>query len=241
MIVTPELPVHLRKRLEQVGTATLTQLLQRRGISNTFMAGLRPIDPDVRMVGVARTLRYLPFRSDIAKTLDPADSAQRRAVEAIRPGDVLVIDARGVESAGTIGDIFALRVFQLGGSGVVTDGGVRDTGAVRSLGGAMFHRSSHGATLQKEHLPWSIDEAISCAGVFVQPGDIVVGDADGVVVVPFALAEEISAEALDIELADEWAISRVRRGEPTNEVFPIAQHRRAEFEEWKKRRQEGEH
>jgi 5-oxopent-3-ene-1,2,5-tricarboxylate decarboxylase / 2-hydroxyhepta-2,4-diene-1,7-dioate isomerase len=220
--------------LEQVSTASVAMLLQRRRC-DSFMRGLRPLHPASHMVGIARTLRYLPFRSDLADEYLP-DNAQRRAVESIEPGEVLVIDAREVTDAGTIGDIYALRAFERGAAGIVTDGCLRDTGAVAALQRPVFNLASHGATFSRRHLPYSVNDSIACGGVLVQPGDVVMGDSDGVVVIPRAMADEIAIAAREVEISDEWSLEQVRDGASTFDVFPISAARKSEFDEWRSRR-----
>ena len=157
-------------------------------------------------------------------------------METVEAGDVVVIEARGVPDAGTIGDIFALRVNALGGAGVITDGALRDTPAIAAIDMPVYHQSSHGATYGRHHMAYSVDDSITCAGVFVQPGDIVVGDAEGAVVVPQALVAEVAAAAVAQEEVEEFAIERVAAGESTDDLFPLAKARRPEFDEWKARR-----
>jgi regulator of RNase E activity RraA len=145
---------------------------------------------------------------------------------------VLVIEARGVPDAATIGDIFATRAFSLGGAGIVTDGGLRDTPAIAAIGEPVYHLSSHGATLGRQHMPFSTDEPITCAGVFVVPGDVVVGDGEGAVVIPAALVAEVARDALAQEEKEDFALERVGAGESTIGLFPLAKERMEEFEAW---------
>lgn len=228
-VLTPE----LRANLAGVSAATLTHQLQRRGIRSTFLSGLKPIKDGQRMVGVAHTLRYVPLREDLQATYTAGQNAQRRAIESLVSDEVLVIEARGEPDAGTIGDIFALRAMRRGAAGVVTDGALRDTPAIRQLDLPVYHRSSHAATFGRLHMPLEHQIPIACAGVTVLPGDVVVGDGEGVVVIPVALAEEVARDAVQQELEEEWAIERVAAGESTDGVFPIAKSRRAEFEAWR--------
>src|SRR3954447_18222798 len=165
----------LRTLLSSVSTATLTGQLQRRGIRSTFLSGLRPTRPELRLVGVARTLRYVPLREDLQQTLGGGMNAQRRAVEGIGPGEVLVIEARGVPDACTIGDIFVMRAKALGGAGVITDGALRDTPAITDIALPVYHQASHAATLGRHHLPLDVNVPVACAGVLVLPGDVLVG------------------------------------------------------------------
>jgi regulator of RNase E activity RraA len=218
--------------LKSISTATLTHQLQMRGIRSTFLSGLRPLHPELRMVGQARTLRYVAVREDLQQQYGAGMNAQRRAVESMKPGDVLVIEARGIPDAATIGDIFATRAFKLGATGIVTDGALRDTPAIAELGRPVYHLASHGATLGRQHMPFSIDEPVTCAGVFVMPGDVIVGDGEGVVVIPIALAEDVVRDALVQEERERFAIELVAAGESTVGLFPLSKERMPEFEKW---------
>jgi 5-oxopent-3-ene-1,2,5-tricarboxylate decarboxylase/2-hydroxyhepta-2,4-diene-1,7-dioate isomerase len=229
----------LRARLHHVSTATLTSQLQRRGIRSTFLSGLRPVKEGQRMLGYAHTLRYVPLREDLQAELAGGQNAQRRAIESLAPEEVLVIEARGEPDAGTIGDIFVLRSLRRGATGVVTDGALRDTPAIRELDLPVYHGASHASTFGRLHMPLEHQVPIACAGVTVMPGDILVGDGEGVVVLPAALAEEVAADAYQQELEETWSLERVDAGESTVGVFPISKERRAEFEAWLEQRDAG--
>ncbi len=222
--------------LNTISTATLTHQLQMRGIRSSFLSGLKPLHPEKRMVGRARTLRYVALREDLLRQFGGGINAQKRIVESIEPGDVLVIEARGVPDAATIGDIYATRAFGLGASGIVTDGALRDTPAIAAINQPVYHLSSHGAVLSRQHMPFSTDEPITCAGVFVMPGDVVVGDGEGAVIIPAGLVEQVVVDALAQEEKEEFALEKVRAGESTVDVFPIAKERMPEFEVWKAER-----
>jgi 2-keto-4-pentenoate hydratase/2-oxohepta-3-ene-1,7-dioic acid hydratase in catechol pathway/regulator of RNase E activity RraA len=224
--------------LRQVSTATLTVQLTRRGIQTTFLTGLRPTRPELRMVGYARTLRYVAIRADVRESMQGSEDAQKRLVESVNAGDVLVMEARGETSAGTIGDILAARVLARGGAGVVTDGGVRDTPGVTELDLPTYYRAANASSLWNAHIPMDIDVPVTCAGVLVMPGDVIVGDAEGVVVLPFALAEEIADAALDVEEREAFALERIKAGESHRGLYPLSDERRAEFENWKATRSE---
>jgi len=224
--------------LNTLSTATLTHQLQMRGIRSTFMSGLKPLHPEKRMVGRARTLRYVALREDLQRQLAGGVNAQKRIVESTEPGDVLVIEARGIADAGTIGDIFATRLFNLGGVGIVTDGALRDTSAIAAIDGPVYHQSSHGATYGRQHMPFSTDDTITCAGVLVVPGDVIVGDAEGAVVIPAALVDEVVRDALAQEEKETFALQRVAAGESTLDLFPLAKERLPDFEAWKAARDE---
>ncbi len=219
--------------LRTVSTATLTTQLQRRGIRGPFLQGLRPTRPDLRMVGIAHTLRYVPVREDIVQADTRELNAQKQAIESISPGEVLVIEARNEPGAGTIGDILALRALRRGAAGIVTDGGLRDSPAVAVLDIPTYYRAPHASVLGVLHYPLATNVPVACGGVLVMPGDVVVGDAEGVVVVPAQLAEEVAAAAVDQEQREEFAFERVDAGESIRGVFPLAEERRAEFEAWR--------
>jgi 5-oxopent-3-ene-1,2,5-tricarboxylate decarboxylase / 2-hydroxyhepta-2,4-diene-1,7-dioate isomerase len=227
--LTPEL-VEL---LQGVATATLTAQLQRRGIRNTFFTGLEPIKTGQRLLGTAKTLRYVPMREDLMPVLQAGINAQRRAVESIGAGQVLVIEARNSPEAGTIGDVLSMRALARGATGIITDGCVRDSAAVQRLDIPVYLRAPHAATLSRDHLPLDIDIPIACAGVLVMPGDVIVGDDDGAMLIPAALVEEVARDAAEQEMRDAWAFERVAAGDSTVGVFPIAADRMAEYETWK--------
>jgi regulator of RNase E activity RraA len=235
----PDLDADTRRRLESVATATLAAVLQKRGVRTTFLSGLAPLKPGQRMVGRARTLRFVPIREDLVETYAPRLNTQRAAIESLQPGEVLVIDARNDTEAGTIGDIFAARAIQLGAVGIVTDGAVRDAAALCRLDIAVYNRAAHGATFRRMHMPVDQQVPIACAGVTVVPGDVIVGDEDGVVVVPAALAHDVAADAEQQELEEQWGMERVAAGESTDGAFPITPARRPEFEAWAATRRQG--
>jgi 5-oxopent-3-ene-1,2,5-tricarboxylate decarboxylase/2-hydroxyhepta-2,4-diene-1,7-dioate isomerase len=219
--------------LRRVSTATLTVQLAKRGVANTFLAGLRTARPDLRMVGYAHTLRYGALREDVRDARKGSEDAQKLAVETVSPGDVLIMEARGEPGAGTIGDILAARVLARGGAGIVTDGGVRDSPGVADLGIPTYFLTPNAASLWLRHIPLDVDVPITCAGTLVMPGDVIVGDAEGVVVLPASLAEEIAHDALAQEEREAWALERVKAGESIRGVYPIAEERRADYERWR--------
>jgi 5-oxopent-3-ene-1,2,5-tricarboxylate decarboxylase/2-hydroxyhepta-2,4-diene-1,7-dioate isomerase len=232
----PALSPEAEAAFRQVSAATLTAQLLRRGIRGTFIKGLRPTRPDLRMVGRAFTLRYVPLREDVVAADNAELNAQKRAIETIGPGEVLVIEARGELGAGTIGDILALRALRRGATGIVTDGGLRDTPAVSLLDIPTYYATSHASQLGIAHYPLDVGVPVACGGVLVMPGDVIVGDAEGAVVVPIALAEEVARDALDQEEREEFAAERVDAGESIRGIYPLTDARRAEFEAWRAQR-----
>ena len=218
--------------LRQVSTATLTTQLLKRGVRNTFLTGLRPARPDLRMLGYAHTLRYGAAREDV-RAAAAGEDAQKRAIEATAPGDVLVIEARGELGAGTIGDILAARLLARGGAGIVTDGGVRDSPGVTALEVPTYYAGANAASLWLWHQPLDVDVPVTCAGVLVMPGDVIVGDAEGVVVVPAAMADEVARDALRQEDREAFALERVQAGESIRGVYPLSDERRADYDAWR--------
>jgi 5-oxopent-3-ene-1,2,5-tricarboxylate decarboxylase / 2-hydroxyhepta-2,4-diene-1,7-dioate isomerase len=227
-----ELDDELRGLLSSVAVDTVVHQLEKRGISSSYLTGLRPLSSGQRLLGYARTLRFLPLREDQRPVLMAGVNAQRRAIEEAGPDDVLVIDARGVPDAGTIGDILAARLQQRGAAGVVTDGAVRDPAAIADLGLPCYHQAIHSATFGRRHIPYEVNRPVACAGVLVMPGDIMIGDSSGCAVIPAALAADVARAAHEQEREELWAAERVRQGESTLDTFPLPAHRRAEFDAW---------
>lgn len=239
MDTAPSRPVELTPAalaaLRTVSCATLTAQLLRRGLRTTFIAGLRPTRPELRMAGYAFTLRYVPAREDVGirVAFDNETNVQRLAVESVGPDDVLVIDGRGELGAATLGDILATRVAVRGAAGIVTDGCLRDSPGFQELDLPVYFRAPHASLSSIAHHPLETNVPIGCGGVLVLPGDLIVGDAEGVVVVPAQLAEEVALDALEQELVEEFAMERVRGGESIRDLYPLAETRRAEYEAWK--------
>jgi len=233
-----ELSGEARRALNRVSTATLTVQLRKRGIANTFLGGLRPARPDMRMLGYAHTLRYVALREDVLATANKAGglNAQKATIERLGPDEVLVIEARNDPGAGTIGDILAMRALRRGAAGIVTDGGVRDSPSFAELDLPTYYQAPHAAVLGLKHFPLEDNVPVTCAGVLVMPGDVMVGDAEGVLVIPAALAEDVARDALEQELREEWALERVTEGESVRDTYPIAKDRIPEYEEWRARR-----
>ena len=144
-----------------------------------------------------------------------------------------MIDARSEAGAGTIGDILALRAMRRGAAGIVTDGGLRDSPAVGSLDIPTYYRAPHASVLGLLHYPLEANVPVACGGVLVLPGDVIVGDAEGVVVVPAQLAEDVARDAAEQELAEQFAFERVNSGESIRGLFPLTDERRGEYETWR--------
>lgn len=226
----PALTPELRVKLERVPVAGLSAELRKRGLNDVTIDGVHALTPGSRFVGTARTLRFLPHREDLFAARGGGYNAQKRTFDAVGAGEVIVIEARGETGSGTLGDILALRAHARGAAAIVTDGGVRDAEAVAAVGIPVFSAGAHPAVLGRRHVPWETDVAIGCGGTTVEPGDILVGDGDGVIVIPPALAAEVVDAALAQEEEDAWIARQVASGHPVDGLFPMNAAWRARYE-----------
>jgi regulator of RNase E activity RraA len=232
--VAPPLSAEARERLEVTSTASLTSELLQRGFRNTFLGGVLPLAPSLRMVGYAFTLRYIPAREDLDLQVDFDNlrNPQRLAVEAVASDDVLVIDARGELGAASLGHILATRLLRRGAAGLVTDGALRDSDRIRELGLPAYAGGVHAAVSSVAHHPVDMNVPIACGGVAVFPRDVLVGDAEGVVVLPAAVAEEVAHPAWERDRLEEYVQRRVDAGASIRGVYPpdadtLAEYRRS--------------
>lgn len=223
----PEQPVkftltdELRAKLVAAPLASLSSQLRKRGLNHVSIDGVAALPGSGKLVGIAATLRFVPLREDLFSAHGGGYNAQKQAFDALREGEVMVIEARGVTGAGTLGDVLALRAKSLGAAGIVTDGAVRDHDAVAAVGIPVYSNGSHPAVLGRRHVPWDHGITVSCGGTTVQPGDVIVGDADGVLVIPPALAAEVADAALAQEDSDGYIAARVAEGERLEGLFPM--------------------
>ncbi|WP_371328288.1 hypothetical protein [Demequina sp. NBRC 110056] len=226
----PALDAEVRALLEKAPVAALSQRLRAHGLNAVTIDGVAALKPGTSFVGVARTLRYIPFREDLFESHGGGYNAQKRLFDSVADGEVIVIEARGVTDAGTLGDVLAARARALGATGIVTDGAVRDADAVAGLGLPVFSAGAHPAVLGRRHVPWESDVTVACGGASVQPGDVIVGDGDGVIVIPPALAAVVAREALELEEKDGWVLDRVDEGERIEDVFPMNAEWKARYD-----------
>ncbi|AOT02673.1 fumarylacetoacetate hydrolase family protein [Arthrobacter sp. U41] len=227
-VLSPE----LKAKLESVCTATLSSQLRKRGLNNVSIDGLTSTRPDKRIVGLARTLRYVPNREDLFKTHGGGFNAQKKAIDSVNEGEILVMEARGEKGTGTIGDILALRAQVRGAAAVITDGGVRDFSAVAAMDMPTYYANPHPAVLGRRHIPWDTDITIACGGTTVQPGDIIVADADGILVIPPALAEELADDSIAQEREEVFIAEMVQQGHSVDGLYPMDPDWRARYENW---------
>lgn len=218
----PGLSDVLKAKLVQAPTAGLSAQLRSRGNNECVIEGVFPQTPGTKMVGVARTLRFVAGRKDLFAQRGGGLNEQKKVFDTVGEGEVIVIEARQERGSGTLGDILALRAKVRGAAGVVTDGGVRDYEAVREIGLPVFTQGPHPCVLGRKHVPWDSDIVVSCGNATVVPGDIIVGDDDGVVVIPRDIAEDVADAALAKEHEDEWVARQVEAGASLDGIFPPA-------------------
>ena len=224
------------KALESVTTATLTTVLLKQGLRNVWMRGTRPLaSGQARRVGRAFTLRFVPAREDLATPASWASPiSTRAAIEAMPEGVIAVADAMGVTDAGIFGDILCARMGKRGVAALVTDGVIRDIAGVLGTGlpvwcqGTAAPASVAGLTF----VGWQ--QPIGCGGVAVHPNDVVVVDADGAVLVPAALLDEVLEAAVEQERQEAWIMSQVEAGVPLPGLYPPNEANKARYEEWKR-------
>jgi regulator of RNase E activity RraA len=219
-MLTPE----TRAKLKGVSTATLASALFKRGLRNQMIQDVHPLSApqDGSMVGEAYTLRYMPAREDLNPMTVFRDHShpQRRAVEECPPGSVLVIDSRKDARAASAGGILVTRLMMRGVAGVVTDGGFRDSAEIAGLNMPSYHHRPSAPTNLTLHQAIDINVPIGCGDAPVFPGDIVVGDADGVIIIPAEIVEGIAAEAVEMTAYEDFVTERVRAGQKTFGLYP---------------------
>ena len=225
-----------REHLARASTATITTQLFQRGFRNAFLNGLSPLNPNAaRFVGEAVTLRSIPAREDLDRVevfKDP-NYPQRKVVETIGPGQVLVLDCRGDTRAANAGGILVTRAMKRGAVGIVSDGAIRDSPEIARMDFPVFV-SARSATISLTlHHAVDINVPVGCAGVPVFPGDILVGDEEGVVVIPRHLAAEIAKPAADQEQMEQFILEKVQGGAALPGTYPPNDATLAEYETWK--------
>ncbi len=221
--------------LEGVTTATLTTILLKKGLRNIWFRGAMPLrNGQERVVGPAFTFRFVPAREDLATPASwSSPISTRAAIEAMPEGAFAVIDAMGVPDAGVFGDILCARMIRRKAAGLVTDGVIRDLSGVLDTGlpvwcrGASAPPSVAGLTF----VGWQ--ETIGCGGVCVIPGDTIVADRDGAVVIPAAFLGEVLEEAVEQERMEGWIVSEVERGEKLPGLYPMNEETKARYQAWK--------
>ncbi len=229
-----------RAALSAVSTATLCTALFKRGLRNQFIQDVRPLNPALpNMVGEAYTLRYIPAREDLNPITVFQDRAhpQRKAVEECPPGAVFVIDSRKDARAASAGSILVSRLMKRGAAGVVTDGGFRDSPEIARLPFPAYHQRPSAPTNLTLHQALDINVPIGCGDVAVWPGDVIVGDGEGVVVVPAGIADAIAAEAVEMTAFEDFVSEQVMAGRSILGLYPPTDEQsRVDFAAWRSAR-----
>ena len=223
------------ERMRRVSTATLTTQLFKLGLRSRFMRGVRPLAGyGANLVGPAFTLRNIPAREDldVVEGFANPEHPQRRAIETVPPGHVLVVDCRGESAAASGGEILTTRLLKRGAAGLVSDGGIRDSAAIALLPFPVFCAGPAAPLNLVAHHATQLQVPIGCGGVAVYPGDLIVADADGVVVVPAHLAEEIARDADAQERLEVWLLGRIQDGAALPGTYPPNAKTRAAYEAW---------
>ena len=233
----------LLKKYETVSNATVLGALLRRGYDKVFMEGVHCLAPGRRLVGRAVTLRYLPSRPDLASRIATGKFGQGfnetprwQALEALGPGDVFVGDAMRLSGVSTGGDVVFSRVLTQGAAGVVTDGAVRDGHKVVRYGYPVYAGSSTPTVGEPNILPYEVNEPVQCGGVLVWPGDVILGDDDGIVVLPSQLAEQLYDECVEHDQVEAAILEHTQKHRVSPKAFyPFNDDTKRIYEEWKKR------
>ncbi|BCG82192.1 ribonuclease activity regulator RraA [Mesorhizobium sp. 113-3-3] len=226
-------------KLKKVSTASIATALYKRGLRNQFIQGVFPVRPkQENMVGPAFTLRYIPAREDRnpITVFRNADHPQRVAIETCPVGHVLVMDARKDARAATAGSILITRLALRGAAGVVTDGGLRDAEGIAALDMPAYFARPSAPTNLTLHEALDINVPISCGDAPVFPGDILVGDNDGVMVIPAHLADEIAEECVGMESFEDFVLGEVRNGAAIIGLYPCTKEdHQQRYEAWRKK------
>ena len=228
-----------REKPMGVSVATLATALFKRGLRNQVIQDVHPVAAKGRnMVGPAFTLRYIPAREDrngIEVFRNP-EHPQRKAIETCPEGHVLVMDSRKDPRAASAGDILVTRLMVRGGAGVVTDGGFRDAAAIGALEMPAYHQRPSSPTNLTLHEAIEINGPIGCGDVAVFPGDIVVGDADCVIVIPAGIADDVAAEAVEMTAYEDFVSEQVRGGATIIGLYPATKDENLEkFARWREK------
>jgi regulator of RNase E activity RraA len=226
-----------REKLMTVSTATLCTALYKRGLRNQFIQDVHPLNRDLgNMVGEAFTLRYIPAREDLNPISVFQDRAhpQRKAIEECPPGAVMVIDSRKDPRAASAGSILVSRLMVRGVAGVVTDGGFRDAPEIATLAIPAYHNRPSAPTNLTRHQALDINVPIGCGDAPVWPGDVVVGDGEGVVIIPAAIADEIATEAVEMTAFEDFVSEEVLKGRSILGLYPATEEKtREDFARWR--------
>ena len=227
-----------RDKLKTISTATVATALFKRGFRTQCIQDVHPLGPDQpTLVGEAFTLRYMPAREDLNKldVFRDRSHPQRKAIEDCPPGAVLVMDSRKDARAASAGAILVTRLMQRGVAGVVTDGGFRDAAEIAKLGFPAFHHRPSAPTNLTLHQAIEINVPIGCGDAPVFPGDVILGDSDGLIVIPAHLADEIANEAFEMTAFEDFVTEQVQKGRSIFGLYPATDEQTLiDFAAWRK-------
>jgi regulator of RNase E activity RraA len=231
-------PKATKEKLKMVSTATIATCLFKRGLRNQYMQGVLPLGPGKpTMAGPAYTLRYIPAREDLnpIEVFRDPEHPQRVAVEQCPEGHILVIDSRKDARAASAGSILVTRLMKRGVAGIVTDGGFRDSAEIAELDFPAYHNRPSAPTNLTLHQAIALNEPIGCGDVAVFPGDYIVGDDDGVMVIPVDIVDDVADECLEMTLFEEFVLAKVNEGQSIIGLYPPTDSKTLEdFEHYKK-------
>src|SRR5262245_52379053 len=225
-----------RVKLAQVSTATLTTVLFKRGFRNTFIQGIHRLNPEApAMARPAYTLRNIPARGDLDHlgVFEDRSHPQRKGIEECPAGHVFVIDSRRNPSAASAGGILVTRLWKRGAAGIVTDGGFRDSPEIAQLPFPAYHAAPSAPTNLIKHHAADLNVPVACGEVPVYPGDILVGDGEGVAVIPQHIAEAVADEAFEQTAYEDFVQEKVSEGRSIFGIYPPAPQAREEFKQWR--------
>lgn len=228
------------ERLRGVSSATLCTQLFKRGFRNVYIQGIARLTTPSggNLVGPAYTMRNIPAREDLdaISAFDNPEHPQRKAIESIPEGHVLVLDCRGERSVASGGEILTTRLKVRGAAGLVSDGPVRDSREIAKLDFPVYCAGGSAPLNLLRHHAIDLNVPIGCGGVAVYPGDVIVGDAEGVVVIPANLADEVAADAVEQEKLEAFILERIQGGAALPGTYPPNAETRAAYSEWRKSR-----
>jgi regulator of RNase E activity RraA len=228
------------ERLRKVSAATLCTQLYKRGFRNVYIQGItRLTAPSTgNLVGPAFTMRNIPSREDLDQlsAFDDPNHPQRKAIESVPAGHVLVLDCRGEKRVASGGQILTTRLKVRGAAGLVSDGPVRDSGTIAEMDFPVYCAGGSAPLNLLQHHAIDLNVPIGCGGVPVYPGDVIVGDEEGVVVIPRHLADEIAADAVEQETMEAFILERIQNGAALPGTYPPNAETRAQYAEWRKKK-----
>lgn len=231
-------PRHLVDGLRQLGTATIAGTLGHMGFKNPHMTGILPQTKGKTICGPALTLQCLPQRPDLfteGEYSDPETQLHRHVLYHVQEGDVVVVDARGDMRSGIFGDMMSTYFKGRGGAGIIIDGVMRDRPNVEKLDLALWLKGwSPNYHVQTDIFPNAVNVTIACGGVTVVPGDIIVADDDGAVVVPVSMAEQVLADGQKHAEWEEFSRIKLMAGEPLQRYYPLHPDAEEEYQAWRK-------